>query len=340
VNPDYADRIADISQVADIALYGAEDGVARGARFLIGRTLSGLNFRIAVDRGFDLADFDFRGISLGWRGTQGFPAPALHAPDGEDGLAFVRAFSGFLITCGWDHYGPARTGPQDHFAYALKTEAKYPLHGRATFIPASNISYGVDLDAADGPCVFAEAILRQTAMFGEQIEVRRRYTFGIEQPVVHLTDRVSNIGRKRTPHRVLYHVNLGYPLVDDGTIISGLPVDPRMPAICQPLELEGTEQFRVINRSECDDTITLHQPRLEGGLTFGLAMRSSNFSHVIEWYNRYPGMNVIGIEPASAAMPAVSTAPFEPDAWLEPGSSETYRLEFRIGAAGVVNGIA
>ncbi|BCP56116.1 DUF4432 domain-containing protein [Kaistia sp. 32K] len=334
MNQQFLDRLGDISQAADISLMSAEDGPARGARFLVGRTFSGLHFRIAVDRGFDLCDLDFRGVALGWRGPQGFAAPALHAPDGEDGLAFVRAFSGFLITCGWDHYGPARTGPQDHFGYALKAEAKYPLHGRATFIPASHVSFGVDLDAENGPCVFAEAILRQTAMFGEQIEIRRRYTFGIERPEVNLVDHVRNIGRKRTPHRVLYHVNLGYPLVDDGTVITGLPEDPRMPAICEPLDPAGTEQFRAIDRALCADEITVHQPRIAGGLTFTLAMRSPSFSHVVEWYNRYPGMNVIGIEPASAPMPEVTTAPFEPDAWLEPGERQTYHLTFKLNSEG------
>ncbi|SDN04684.1 DUF4432 family protein [Ensifer sp. YR511] len=331
---DYLDKIGDISQLGDITLMAAEDGPARGARFLVGRTLSGMHFRIAVDRGFDLVDLDYRGVPLGWRGSQGFAAPALHAPDSEDGLAFVRAFSGFLITCGWDHYGPARTGPQNHFGYALKAEAKYPLHGRATFIPGSNLSFGVDLHAENGPLVYAEAILRQTAMFGEQIEVRRRYTFGIERPLIDLIDHVQNIGRKRTPHRVLYHVNLGYPLIDDGTVIRGLPEDPRMPAICQPLDPEMTEQFRAIERTFCADEITVYQPRLAGGLTFTLAMRSPSFSHVIEWYNRYPGMNVIGIEPASAPMPAVTTAPFEPDAWLDPGARETYHLTFKLNSEG------
>lgn len=328
---DLLEKTGDTSQLADLMLVASEDGPSRGARFLVGRTISGLNFKISVDRGFDIADLDYKGVPLGWRAKAGFPAPALHAPDSEDGLAYVRAFSGFLITCGWDHYGPARSGPAGHFGYGLKDRSHYPLHGRATYIPATIVAKGVDWDADGGPQIFAEAILRQTAMFGESLEVRRRISFGVTDARIRLTDTVTNVGRKRSPHRVLYHINLGYPLIDDDCIVDGVPADPTMPSPMPPLDPNGIEGFRCVERSACKDTITLTQPNVLGGLSLAITMATDTFTHLVQWWNRYPGMNVIGIEPASASMPALASAgPFEPDTWIEPGESRTYTIDFAV----------
>lgn len=325
------DKTADPSQLADWMLLASEDGPSRGSRFLVGRTIAGLNFKIAVDRGFDIVDLDYNGIPLGWRGRSGFAAPALHAADSEDGLAFVRVLSGFLVTCGWDHFGPARTGPADHYAYGLRDRAHYPLHGRATFLPGTLLAKGIDWGAEGGPVLYAEAMLRQTAMFAETIEIRRRLAFGIGRPTVTLTDTVTNTGRKRTPHRVLYHINLGYPLIDDDCIVDGIPVDPSMPSPMPPLDPDGAELFRCVDRSSCKDTITLTQPNLRGGLSLAITMATPTFTHLVEWWNRYPGMNAIGIEPASASMPGLaSDGPYTPDAWLDAGQTKVYRLEFAL----------
>ena len=327
---DQLQHVADSTQLADIMLFGAEDGPARGSRFLVGRTISGLNFRIAVDRGFDLVDLDYKGIPLGWRGPTGFPAPALHAPDAERGLSKLRAFSGFLLTCGWDHFGAARSGPSTHHPYALRDGQDYPLHGRATSIPATLSSYGVDINAPE-PVVFAEAILRQAAMFGEVYEVKRRITFGILEPRVNLTDHLTNLGRNRSPLRVLYHINLGYPLVDDGCAVSGVPDHEDMPTPMPPLDPRDTEHFRCLERSDVDDTITVMQPNRPVGVALHITMLTASFSHVVQWWNRYPGMNVLGIEPASAAFPGPDEdGDWHPDAWLDPGASQTYALQFSL----------
>lgn len=323
--------VTDASQYADIFLVSGEDGPARGARYLIGRTISGLHFRIAVDRGLDIVDLDYNGQPLGWRSPTGMVAPGLHAPDGEGGLAFLRGFTGFLVTCGWDHYGPARSGPAGHHEYVLRERQEYPLHGRGTYLPARLVSYGVEQGADRLPVIRIVGLLRQFALFSEGYEIRREIVIHVAAPRVELNDHVTHIGRHRSPHRVLYHINLAYPLVDDGTTVTGVPADPEMPSPMPPLDDAEVERFKCMPRSDWDDTITVRQAHEKGGLGLAITMASKSFTHLVQWWNRFPGANMIGIEPASAAMPGLaSDGDWEPDAWMEPGERRDYRLIFDI----------
>lgn len=325
-----APRVSDAGQYADLMLVSGEDGPARGARFLIGRSLSGLHFRIAVDRGLDIVDLDYKGVPLGWRSPTGMVAPGLHATDGEGGLAFLRGFTGFLVTCGWDHYGPARQGPADHHRYALRDRQHYPLHGRAHQIPAQLRHYGVETGPDGDPVIRIIGVMRQVALFAEGYEIEREIVIEVARPRVTLHDRVRHIGRNPSPHRVLYHINLAYPLIDDGTVIEGLPPDPMMPSPMPPLDPAEVERFKCLPRADWADTITVKQAK---GLALSMTF-SQGFTHLVQWWNRFPGANMIGIEPASAAMPGLDAeGDWHPDAWMQPGETRDYRIRFDVSGA-------
>jgi len=69
-----------------------------------------------------------------------------------------------------------------------------------------------------GRCVlWAEGEVRQAAIFGEYLVLRRRIEADLGGTEIRLTDTVTNAGFDRTPHMFLYHVNVGWPLLDEGT---------------------------------------------------------------------------------------------------------------------------
>ena len=58
-----AQRTGALSQFAGVRLISLEDGVERGTRMLEFRTGSGLRLTVLVDRAFDIADFEYRGVA-------------------------------------------------------------------------------------------------------------------------------------------------------------------------------------------------------------------------------------------------------------------------------------
>ena len=98
-----AERCGSLSQFAGVRLMTLGDGVERGVRMLEFRTGAGLRFTVLVDRAMDIAECEYKGQAIGWHSPTGFRHPGLHEYEGEDGLAWARSFSGFLVTCGLDH---------------------------------------------------------------------------------------------------------------------------------------------------------------------------------------------------------------------------------------------
>ena len=92
-----------LSQFAGVRLMTLGDGVERGIRMLEFRTGTGLRFTALVDRALDIADCEYKGMAIGWNSPAGFRHPGLHEYEGEGGLAWLRSFSGLLVTCGLDH---------------------------------------------------------------------------------------------------------------------------------------------------------------------------------------------------------------------------------------------
>ena len=112
-----AQRAGALSQFAGVRLMQLADGIERGIRLLEFRTGSGLRFTVLIDRAFDIADCEYRGAAIGWNSPAGFRHPSLHEYEGEGGLAWLRSFSGLLITCGLDHILFMHSDTAEHYHY-------------------------------------------------------------------------------------------------------------------------------------------------------------------------------------------------------------------------------
>ena len=208
-----AERTGMLSQVAGVRLVTLGDGVERGIRMLEFRTGAGLCFSVLVDRALDIGDCAFKGQTIGWHSPSGFRNPGLHEPEGEGGLGWLRSFSGLMVTCGLDHtLGPAEV-PADTYNYPGRPTVRHGLHGRVSAIPARLSGYGEHWEGDRG-VLWAEGVVQQSTMFGEDLHLHRRIEADVGGLEIRVHDRVVNHGFARTPHMFFYHVNLGYPLLD------------------------------------------------------------------------------------------------------------------------------
>jgi hypothetical protein len=206
-------RVGRLAQVAGVRLVTLGDGVERGVRLLEFRTGTGFEFDVVVERAFDIGRCEYSGRALGWQSAAGFAGPWFYEPEG---LGFLRSFGGGLLaTCGLDHtlFMAEDTATQYH--YPPKATETYGLHGRVSNVPARLAGYGERWDGDD--CVlWAEGEVLQAAVFGEQLLLRRRVEARVGESRLRVHDVVENVGHDRTPHMYLYHVNAGYPVVDEG----------------------------------------------------------------------------------------------------------------------------
>ena len=347
-----AERTGMLSQVAGVRLVELGDGLERGIRALEFRTGAGLRFTALVDRALDIGDCEFKGQAIGWHAPAGFRHPGLHEPEGEGGLGWLRSFSGLLATCGLDHtLGPEEV-PADTYNYPGRRTVRHGLHGRIGTIPARLTGYGERWDG-DACLLWAEGIVQQSATFGEDLHLIRRIEADVGGTEIRILDRVENHGFALTPHMFFYHVNLGYPLLDDGSRYLA-PVrqvvwaahageDYRRQNVGYRL-LPGPQagfreqvwQHDVAADPEGWTGAALVNDRL--GLGFEVRTRKDQLPCMFQWQNLQAGLYALGIEPSSHHVLGDRAARERGEMiWLAHGETRRYDAVFRVldGAAAI-----
>jgi hypothetical protein len=207
-------RVGRLEQVAGVRLVTLGDGIERGIRVLEFRTGTGFAFDVLVDRSLDVGRCEFNGRSLAWLSPTGVVGPWYSEPLG---LGWFRSWGGgMLVTCGLDHTLLGGVDDASNFHQLVKPTEEYGLHGRIGFIPARLTGYGERWEG-DECVLWAEGVVRQAAVYGEAMELRRRIEARVGESHFTVHDEVVNVGFDSTTHMYLYHVNVGWPVVDAGS---------------------------------------------------------------------------------------------------------------------------
>ncbi len=187
-----------------LSLTMARDGEHRIAWINTG---TGLRYKVMIDRAMDIGDAFFNGHSLSWLSHSGITGPQ---PFSNRGVDWLKTFGGGLVTtCGLSHVG----GPEkDEFG-------ERGLHGQISNIPA-------EIESIIQPNLFDDnlemsltGIIKETQIFGPSLQLKRTISGTVGQAVIRIHDEVTNHGNQPAPHMILYHCNLGWPLVDEGSQI-------------------------------------------------------------------------------------------------------------------------
>lgn len=312
-----ARHLGDATQVFGIDLVAYQDGPERGVRALRLRTGGGLEAEILVDRAMDVGAMSLFGVPLGWRSGNGFRHPSLHEHDAEGGLGWLRSFSGLMNTCGLDHIMGMAEESAEHFGYPYRARVSHGIHGRIAFTPARLEGYGVDWDG-DAATLWAQGRVRQVTMFGENLELCRRIEADLGGRALRIRDRVTNLGFRTTPHAMLYHVNLGWPVTAPETRLvmplespdgCGVHVahDPHATAIGAIEQAPPQAGFReqvyehaLRRRADGSVSVMLANPAFDGlpgtrGLGFHMTYDGLAMPAFYQWQNLHEGDYVIGI---------------------------------------------
>ncbi len=327
-------RVGDISQLAGIRRLELAEGNEKGVEAAELRSGSGLRAVILLSRAMDLGFVEYAGRPLCWRSPVGDAHPAFYEPQ-EDG--WLRTFyGGMMNTCGLTYFG----APCDDAGKRLG------VHGRASHLPAR-------LLASEGAWQDGEYRLtlkgriRESTLFGENVSLTRTYTMTAGEDRILLHDVVENEGYRTTEHMILYHVNVGFPVLDEG---SELLLTVRS---TRPLTEHAAQGLADYNRfgtpvAGFQEQVYLHRLAADGQGRTGAALvnRRFNQGQGLGVYIRFPeaelpcfnqwkmigeGTYVVGLEPANAFV--ITRARARADGslqFLEPGERRQYHLELGV----------
>jgi hypothetical protein len=205
--PTWKDKISHIYQLGGIETSILDNGLGKGVRIAWFNTGSGLRFKVVLDRGMDIADAFQGAHGLGWISHAGVTAPQ---PFSNKGIDWLRTFGGGLLTtCGLSHTGPPETDEG----------SARGLHGNFSNIQAEVLSI-VQPDPEQGNMEMSiTGVVRETTMFGPSLHLQRTISAKLGESGIRIKDVLTNIGNVKAPHMLLYHINCGYPLIDEGTDI-------------------------------------------------------------------------------------------------------------------------
>ncbi len=189
------------NQIRGIEQVRLQGGRGDGMQLMQVRNGNGLELTVSVDRCADISRLQYKGNNFGYFSPCGYVVPAYYD---QQGTGFLKSFTaGFLTTCGLCNTGNPCTDDGEDL----------PLHGTVAHIPAE-ITRAED----DGGQIYIGATVRDAVLFGRKMELKRRYT--VKDDGFVLEDTVTNLGGSAVPIQLLYHCNMGYPLLSENAVVT------------------------------------------------------------------------------------------------------------------------
>ncbi len=278
-----------------LQLYGVEEmrllgGKADGMRILHVRNNRGLVFDVSLDRCGDISRLSLKGDNFGYFSPCGYVAPQYYD---NKGAGFLKSFTaGFFTTCGLTAVGTPCTDQGEEL----------PLHGTISNTPCENVAYGIENDA-----IFIRLMVRDAAMFSHQLVLEREYICPIEENVIYMTDTIRNIGVRETPLEVLYHCNMGYPLLSERAEVTvpSQKVEPRNEHAAEGLEeclvmekpQSGYEEKCYYHTLSGKPTVSIYNPDISKGME--MTFDTQELGCFTQWKMMGEKEYVLGLEPGN-----------------------------------------
>ena len=180
-------KINSLSQVASIRRYTITEGSAKGLDF-IDIDNGNIRFLLNVSKALDITQLYHKGVNISFLSKNSLT---------KRELAFGNRFEGgMLYTCGFDNFG-GRDG--------------YETHGTFHNTPAEIVR----AECTDSEIV-VEANIRNAELFGRNLLIRRKIMTKVGSNKIDLCDELINESYRDEEYCVLYHFNVGYPMLDNG----------------------------------------------------------------------------------------------------------------------------
>lgn len=276
-------------------LYGVREvrlvgGKGDGMRILQVENGKGLNFEISLDRCGDISKLGFKGDNMGYFAPCGYVSPKYYDKKGN---GFLKSFTaGFFTTCGFEAVGSPCTDNGEEL----------PLHGTISNTPCESWQSSVE---GDSLCI--KLFVRDASLFSHKFVLEREYVCSLSKNEIQLTDRIKNIGSAAEPFEVLYHCNMGYPLLSEAAEVK-IPserVEPRNEHAKEGMEnctvveapQRGYEEKCYYHTLSGDVCVSIYNRDINKGVN--IRYDANNLKYFTEWKMMGEGEYVLGLEPGN-----------------------------------------
>ena len=311
------------SQIRGVEEHRLVGGKGDGMRLYEIDNGKGLMLTVTPDRNGDIMRLRYKGINLGYMSPCGYVAPAYYDKSGDE---WLRSFTaGFLTTCGLENVGVVN-----------EDEGKLlPLHGTLANLPSERAYWTEE----EGTFVI-HTLTKDEVIFGRKFQFARKLIVSTEENAFEIHDTITNTSDRVQPMEILYHMNMGYPLLDEESVIeiSAAEVIARDDHAANDIQNWMRMQKPTVGYQErcyyhkfADENgkASIYQPKLSVGLE--ISFDATELDGFVEWKMMGVRDYVLGLE-CGNCYPDGRKAMRESGMlkFLEPGEKKEYRVKVRI----------
>ena len=228
------------------------------------------------DNALDIVWVKYKGVNISFLSKNGL----------NDGARdFVGNFEGgFLYTCGMDNISSCVDGK--------------PVHGSLHYKKCDR-AYAYEEDGILYIC----GEVKESALFGKNLLLKRRFT--VTENALSIQDTVENLAYSDTEYVMLYHINYGYPFLDECLQLDIPAIESD--SLTEIAKKRQGERFCItppIDNGDEDvyyhtlreDKVRLYNP--EKQIAVEMQYDTEDFPVTLQWKSMISGDYALGIEPS------------------------------------------
>lgn len=260
-----------------------------------------LRYTLMADKCLDMAELSYNGVNFSFLSKPGLQGRNAYDTHGDEAVRSIMG--GMFFTA----------GAETICAPCEINGVEYPMHGRLRTTPGEHLSADAYW-AADGYHLKASAEMREAALFGENMVLRRSIETVYGSKTITLTDTFENEGFRYEPLMLLYHINLGWPFLDEHVRLH----IPTNAITARDAASEGHEaEYDRMDPPKDNEPeyVFIHDIRTDAegnacaiavnralGLGLEIGWNTANLPYFMEWKSTASGDYVIGLEPANSSV--------------------------------------
>jgi len=263
-----------------------------------------MTLQILPTRGMGIQQVEMDGQTLGWKSPIRAPVHPTFVPLSEpSGLGFLNGVTELMFRCGLESNGVPD--------FDANGRLRFGLHGRIANLPAHRVELQVD-DCAGTITLCGE--IEETRFLFQKLRLITSLTTKFESQEFRWHDEIVNIGATPATMQMLYHINIGEPLLDAGSRLLA-PVRRLAPRdfVAQAAGVENWGYYPIPNANSieqvyfaqlCGDKshnthVLLKNSQSTAGV--GVSYNLCELPYLTQWRNTQASNDgyVTGVEPAT-----------------------------------------